>query len=96
MNENSEQPNPPHGGWWFGWLLAIVVLPPIAAWLVFSGGEFPRGLGIMLGCMAVVLHIFSCVRLAPKGGCLSVFLFFGGYALLLGAVLLGCAMNAPY
>ncbi len=91
MNENSVQPDAGRAPWWFGWLLATVVIPGATFGLVISDSVKSEVVWGGIGLVTFVLHILSSVKLGRgKSGWLTVGLLFGGWVLMLVSVFVGC------
>lgn len=93
MSENSDQPAAGKGPWWFLWILCTVILPGGTFGLLASNIRHLDVLVWGIGFVAFVLHIFTSVKLGKGGsGWLTFGLIFGGWALMVVSLFVGCVV----
>ncbi len=99
MSDESIPPSQPElpakGGWWLAWILATVIAPGAALPLVDLLPNSKWSPPICWTGLAVILvtHFVSAIKLGSgRSGCLTVGLLFGGWALMLASVFVGCMM----
>lgn len=91
MNENHAQPHSGKGPWWFGWLLATVIIPGATFGLLVSETVKSEVVWGTVALVTFVMHIVSSVKLGRgRSGWLTAGLVVGGWGLMLVSVFVGC------
>lgn len=95
MDENSTPPPAPHGGWWFAWIIATVIIPGSALVLITLIPETWRFSSPALriaGGATLLLHLIASVELAKEGSALKPFmLVVGGWLLMAVSLYASCS-----
>ncbi|WP_395718216.1 hypothetical protein [Prosthecobacter sp.] len=93
MNENSPQPAPEKGPWWFVWILSTVIFPGATFGMLASNTRYLEVIVGVVGFVTFVMHIVSSVKLGKGGsGWLTAGLIFGGWALMFVSLFVGCVV----
>lgn len=91
MNEDSSQPVPKKGSWWFVWILCTVIVPGVTFGLLAMQSVIAEAVWGVAALAVLVLHIVSSVKLGKDGsGWLTVGLIFGGWVLMGASFFVGC------
>jgi len=91
MNENSAQTTEGRGLWWFVWIMTTVIVPGCTFGLLAMQNSIAEVAWGVAGLVVFVLHIVSSVKLGKGGsGWLTAGLIFGGWALMLVSLFVGC------
>lgn len=93
MNENSAQPAEGKSHWWFIWIVTTVIVPGITFGLLAMQTGVSEVLCGVIGLVVFALHIVSSVKLGKgRSGWLTAGLIFGGWALMLVSLFVGCVV----
>ncbi len=90
MTESPPPPLPNTKLWWYAWILATVILPGAMLWLlaILPGMDTLWLLAVLL---VLGLHLVASSKLGKgRSGWLTAGLIFGGWALMLVSMFIGC------
>ncbi len=90
MNEMSPQPVTKKGPWWFTWILCTVILPSGTFWISLLPSSY-EWLWFVWVIVNLIFHLIASVKLGKgRSGWFIAGLIFGGWALMLVSVFIGC------